>query len=142
MVVILIANMLAPRINERFIPWLLVGVLMSLMLSTTLSAANFIQLGPFMGGLCGITMYLLPLVFASSVFALLFKKMQQPSTALAFNLIGGGVGICLEYFSMWLGVRALGWVGSLLYAIVLALYLASKQPKIGTLNTAALSDAV
>lgn len=127
MVVILIANSMAPRINKRFIPLLLGGVLVSLIASTFVSASSFLQLGPFMGGLCGVAFYLLPLVFASTVFALLFSASEQASTALAFNLVGGGTGVVLEYISMWSGVRALGWIGSLLYGIVLVLQLVSKH---------------
>ncbi|MBX9692397.1 MAG: hypothetical protein K2Z81_08440 [Cyanobacteria bacterium] len=127
MVVILIANTLAPRVSERCTPILLSGVLLSLSLSTFVSASTLIQFGPFWGAAFGITMYLLPLVFASIVFALLFNRVEHTRTALAFNLVGGGVGIGLEYICMWSGVRALGWLGCLLYAVVLILQLFEKQ---------------
>lgn len=127
LVVILIANFLAMRISQRFVSGLLAGVLVLLMASALVGADTFIRMGALAGGACGISMYLMPLIFASAVFALLFKSTEHPSTALSFNLIGGGVGICLEYLSMSLGVRALGVVGGLLYAVVLVLHLVATK---------------
>ncbi len=67
-------------------------------------------------------------MFAAIIFALLFKGSRSATTTLAFNLIGGLCGICLEYLSMWLGIRALGWIAVACYAAVLALN--SLKPKI------------
>jgi hypothetical protein len=127
MVVILLANFMAPWINERFIPFFLGGAILFLAFSTAISASSLIGLGPSMGVICGIVMYLFPLVFAATVFALLFRQIEQASSALAFNLIGGGIGIVLEYISMWSGVRALGFIGAFLYSMVLILHLIAKR---------------
>lgn len=127
MIVILIGNFIALRISDRWVSWLLGGVILSLLISTMVSSSSFIPLGPVMGGVAACTLYLFPLIFASTCFALLFKNTRQPSTALAFNLMGGVGGVCLEYVSMLVGIKALGWIGAGLYAIVLALNFLRKR---------------
>lgn len=121
MIVILIGNYIAMKISEKWVSWLLAGVIASLLASTMVSSSSFIPLGPTLGGTAACTMYLFPLIFASTCFALLFKGARNSSTALAFNLIGGVGGVCLEYASMMVGIRALGFIGAALYSTVLGL---------------------
>lgn len=127
MVVILIANWVATKVDARHVYPLGAAVIGTLLISTFVHVSNLAGMGPVMGGTVGTTVFLLPLVFASTLFALLYKRTETPSTTLAFNLIGGVVGVCLEYLSMWLGIKALGWIGILLYATVLVLNIYKKK---------------
>lgn len=127
MIVILLGNFIALRISSKWVSWLLGGVIVSLLISTAVSSSSFIPLGPALGGLAAVTLYLFPLIFASTCFALLFKKAKRPSTALAYNLIGGVGGVTLEYVSMLTGIKALGWIGAALYGIVLLLNFLKKE---------------
>lgn len=132
MIVILIANWVASKIEQKHVYLMLAGVLLALLLTTFVSSASFSSMGPVAGGLVGTVLFLFPLVFASTVFALLFKATKSPSNALAFNLIGGLLGVCLEYLSMALGIRALGWIGIGLYAVVLLLNLVRRPVRPAT----------
>ncbi|MBZ0187728.1 MAG: hypothetical protein K8F91_15895, partial [Candidatus Obscuribacterales bacterium] len=136
MVVILIANWVASRLAQKQLYLMLGGVLLSLAVTTFVSSSNFSGMGPLVGGLMGTVLFLFPLVFASTVFALLFKSASSPSNALAFNLIGGLFGVCLEYLSMALGIRALGWIGIALYSFVLVLSLIDKKNQATTTESA------
>jgi len=123
MLFILCANWLASKLNLNHIPNLALGLILSLLLSTLINANTLAGLGAIEGGGLGAFVFLLPLVFASSIFSLLFKYTKNPTTCLAFNLIGGLFGICLEYLSMWLGIAALGYIALAIYAIVFTLYM-------------------
>jgi len=119
LVVILLANLLASKISNQYLPWLGAGLIASLAASTLIHVSELAAFGTVSAQLAGVIIYLFPLVFASTVFALLFKSTTSSNSALAFNLIGGLVGVCLEYLSMWLGLRALGWLAIAIYCIVL-----------------------
>jgi SAM-dependent methyltransferase len=121
MVVVLIANYFAARISVRRISWAGGGLLLSLALTTAIKPDDLSSLGSALGGLAGTVMYLFPLIFSSTIFALLFKDSSKPTSAFAFNLVGGLIGVCLEYLSMWLGVRALGWIAVAIYALTLSI---------------------
>lgn len=130
MVVVLIANFFAARMSSKRISWAGGGLLLSLALTTLIKPDTLSSLGPAMGGLAGTVMYLFPLIFSSTIFALLFKESHKPTSAFAFNLVGGLIGVCLEYLSMWLGVRALGWIAVSIYALTLLIgQLSNGQPK-------------
>ncbi len=121
MVVILIANFVATRIKSKQLLFLGGLIVAALVGSTLTSVASLAQFGEVQAQGMGTVIFLLPMVFASIIFALLFKNARSPSIALAFNIIGGLVGVCLEYLSMWLGLRALGWLAIVIYASVIAI---------------------
>jgi hypothetical protein len=95
--------------------------------STLVKPSSLSALGAVVGGAVGACVLLLPLVFASSIFSLLFKYTKDSTTSLSFNLLGGLFGVCLEYLSMWLGIAALGYIALAIYAFTLSLYLLSRS---------------
>jgi len=115
MVMVLLANWLASQLDKQHMRYLLIALLFLVVIAKSVNPADLGQLGSVMGILAGTTIYLLPIFFAATIFALLFKNLQNSSTALAFNLIGGTIGICLEYISLSLGISNLGWVVSGIY---------------------------
>ena len=56
-----------------------------------------------------------PILFASVIFARLFKSHSNPTSGLAWNLCGAIVGGMLEYAVMLVGIRSLYFFGLLLY---------------------------
>lgn len=60
--------------------------------------------------------YLLPLVFASLIFASSVSRRADLSAALASNLIGGVLGGLLENACMITGIAGLSWIAIVVYA--------------------------
>lgn len=122
MVVILVGNWLATRLHlGHLVP---VGLLLvlALLLSTAIRVSELTAFGELAGRMLAVLFYIFPVAFAATMFALFFKNASISSTALAFNLFGGLVGICLEYVSMWLGIHALAWIAVAIYSACLVLY--------------------
>ena len=57
--------------------------------------------------LVGGLLVALPILFAATIFAMLFRTRVNPTRALAYNLVGAIIGGLLEYSSMAIGVKAL-----------------------------------
>ncbi len=126
MVMVLFANWLASKLGKQHIRYLLAALLVLVIIAKSVNPSHLGQLGTEMGILAGTIIYLLPMFFAATIFALLFKNLQSSSTALAFNLIGGVIGVCLEYLSMPLGISNLGWVAFGIYTCLFIMTYAYK----------------
>ncbi len=63
----------------------------------------------------------LPVLFAGIIFSSLFAKSPHPSASLGSNLLGAVVGGCLEYLSMFTGLKSLALVALTLYLTALLL---------------------
>jgi tetratricopeptide (TPR) repeat protein len=118
--------------------WICALVLIATVFATTMfKPADLLSLGSSGSVLAGAILYLLPAAVAAVLFALLFKQVAKPSTALAFNIFGGLVGVSLEYLSMLYGVRSLGWIAMLIYGVALAI-LTFGKPRVQPVVTALL----
>ncbi len=123
MIVILIGNYIAWRWRAGGLAWLGPALLISLSATGFVNTGELSAMGPLAGGAAGAGLYLFPLIFSATIFALLFKNADPPTEAFAFNLVGGLVGVCLEYLSMQFGIRALGWLATGIYTGVLIIHL-------------------
>jgi hypothetical protein len=123
MVVILIANFVAAKLSGKHLYAIATMLILTLLGTTFCSLSNLAELGSLSGQTLGTVIFLSPMVFASVMFALLFKDTKSPSTALAFNITGGLIGVCLEYFSMLTGMQALGFIAIVIYGSVALLNL-------------------
>lgn len=121
MIVILIANYFVAKFKLNNLFAVGACVVLALLGTTFTEVSSLTQLGEIPAQIAGTTIFLLPMVFASVMFAILFKETKSASTSLAFNIVGGLVGVCVEYLSMLIGLRALGAVAILIYAGVLLL---------------------
>jgi hypothetical protein len=129
LVMILVGNLIATRLQYRHAPIANLLLILSLLASTLLKPADLLSLGPQAAQLTGVLLYLLPASMAAILFALLFRTVPVASEALAFNIFGGVIGVGLEYLSMIYGVRALGWIAIALYAVVLTMLLVRRAPE-------------
>jgi hypothetical protein len=134
LLMILIGNFIAARLKSWHAPLCAGLLILSLLASTLLKPADLLTLGAQAATSAGILLYLCPAAIAAVLFALLFRKVSVASEALAFNIFGGVLGVSLEYLSMILGVRALGWIVIAIYAVVLILSLVELS---GVLNDSA-----
>jgi hypothetical protein len=121
MLIILLANYSALRLRITAVPWLAIGLLAGLILTLVAPASQLTFLGPLMGSIAGTVCCLVPMAFAAVLFALFFRDVKNPCQALAFNLVGGVLGVLLEYTSMLMGIRALSYVAICLYALAIGL---------------------
>jgi hypothetical protein len=62
-----------------------------------------------------------PVLFASVIFSTLYATAANPTSALAYNILGAVAGGVLEYSSMLLGLPALNVIVVVAYAIAVAL---------------------
>jgi hypothetical protein len=115
LVTILIANLLVLRK-----PWpslrMPFGLLFaSLGLAYVIPVRNVLWLGLVGQWIIGGLLVALPILFAATIFAMLFLTRANPTRALAYNLVGAIVGGVLEYSSMITGVKALYLIAAAAY---------------------------
>lgn len=72
----------------------------------------------------------LPVLFGSMIFSQTFALQAEPTSALAFNILGGVAGGVLEYSSMMLGIRALNWIALGAYALAVGLLLIRRKTNV------------
>lgn len=132
LVMILIGNFIASRLDNRHAQPAAMLLVASLFASTLTKPAELLPLGVPAAHIAGTILYLLPAALAAILFALIFKQVKQTPQALAFNIFGGVVGVSLEYLSMLFGVRALGWIAIAIYVSALAIVMLIGRPKVAT----------
>ena len=131
MLMILVANLIASKLKQSHMPLLGIGIFAGLVLAAFLPTSKLLFLGPVAGALLGSFVCLLPMIFAAMFFALLFRDTKTPGQALAFNLVGGVLGVFLEYFSMVWGVQSLSFISMVIYAVPVFLAIkANKKPPV------------
>lgn len=135
MLVILFGTWLANRLSAKHIPMLAALLLASLLVTILVSVSSVAALGSVLGSVLPVLLYLIPMGVAATIFGLFFKASPATSQALAFNLLGGILGICLEYTSMALGIRALGWIVLAAYIAALSVHFIYVRRLSGTKNT-------
>jgi spermidine synthase len=121
MVAILFANFLAARLPSSSIVILVTTTIAAILLSTMVGVSNLNSFGTECGTIIGTAIYLLPMLFSATAFSVLFKHSPSTSQALAFNVIGGTLGVIVEYASMIYGIKALAWFAIAIYVGVLLL---------------------
>ncbi len=94
-----------------------VALIASVLVNYAVPGEQMLSMGAI-GHVIATLMAVLPLAFAALVFANSFRKAQNISGALAFNLFGAVIGGLLEYVSIYTGIRSL-------LIVSLALYLGS-----------------
>ncbi len=113
--VILIANMVVLLRPPRSVQPLFIGLWASLGLAYAVPIRTLLQFGDIGQWLLGGTIVALPVLFASFIFATLFRTRVNSTGALASNLLGAIVGGVLEYGSLMLGFKALYLVAAVAY---------------------------
>ena len=84
--------------------------------------------GPLRGEFNGLLVGL-PIGLAGVIVSTRLQKTAKPAASLGSNLLGAVVGGCLEYMSMWTGLRALVLLAGLFYALAMAALLrGSRRP--------------
>jgi SAM-dependent methyltransferase len=119
----LLANVIVARFRpaSTLVPFVLLLLSVLLLWSVDLGALNRYPL--VVRGLLGGTLNALPVAFAGVVVSTLLARSASMASALGANLLGAVLGGCLEYLSMYAGLRALVLLALALYLGALALHL-------------------
>jgi len=81
-------------------------------------------------GVLGGLFNALPIAFAGVIVSILLVRSVSPAAALGSNLLGSLFGGCIEYFSMWVGLKALAATALVLYLIAFIFFRRSQtQPE-------------
>jgi spermidine synthase len=115
LVTILVANLLVlrkpwPSLREPF-----ALLFAALTLAYVIPVRKVLWLGLVGQWIIGGLLVALPILFAATIFAMLFRTRENPTRALAYNLVGAIVGGVLEYSSMITGVKALYLIAAAAY---------------------------
>jgi spermidine synthase len=97
-----------------------------LALSIIFPPATLAGLAPGLRWIAAAAYVALPVLFASMIFSRVYAAQDNPTSALAYNILGAVAGGVLEYASMVVGLPALNAFVVLLYAIAVALI--ARQP--------------
>jgi SAM-dependent methyltransferase len=118
---LLVAVLLANTVVERQGPVRLTStfsaLLLGLVAATLLDPARLLDLPRAAQLLLAAPLYAVPFLFASLIFASSFRRAEDPSAALASNLLGSVLGGAFECLSFATGLRSLGFVAIALYAL-------------------------
>ncbi len=119
MVAILLGNVLAARLPTKSVTILVGLTMVTVLLSNLVDVNSLNSMNTTLAMAVGTAIFLCPLLFAGTVFSTIFKQSLAPSRALAFNMMGGLLGVTIEYASMAFGIKALAWIAVLIYLAVL-----------------------
>ncbi len=121
LLMVLAANFIVSRLGEsRLMKQTVLYPFLFLLLIVnyfTPTIALHTGLPPLVHNTAVTTLSLLPLFAASLIFSRAFKKVENPSRALAFNLFGAVIGGLLEYAANYTGIRFLVLIAFGLYSI-------------------------
>ena len=117
LVAVLFANTIVERQGPARLAPAFVALLVGLLAATLLDPSRLLSLPRTAQLLLAAPLYAVPFLFASLVFASSFRKVEDPSDALASNLLGSVLGGALECLSFATGLRSLGFVAIGIYAL-------------------------
>ena len=118
---VLAANVLAARLELRrpLVPFLLLGAVLALQLAIPFESLLGVR-SLALRYVAASTLVFAPVVLANVAFACIFRTSEDSARAFGLNIVGSMVGAALEYSSLALGYRALGWVVVGLYVVAAA----------------------
>jgi hypothetical protein len=121
LVMVLVGNAAVRRWNwTKPQPWF--GALFAAVLVLYFFPIGWLHTLPLLGrGIAGGLLVGLPVGFAGVIVPMLLARTPDPASALGANLLGAVLGGCLEYGSMYTGLRAMALLALILY---LAAYIA------------------
>lgn len=115
LVMVLLANVLVDRFQPtRPLLWF-IPLLLSVFCIGTVNQSLLNEFSLPVRGIVGGILNALPIGFAGVIISIHLARSRNPQAALGSNLIGSVVGGCLEYLSMWFGLKVLAGVAFVLY---------------------------
>jgi hypothetical protein len=127
LIVALIGTVLAARGRAPSVVRCLAAVAVLLTIATIVPGTELVTAVPGLRWLIAAASVGLPVLFGSMIFSQTFALEAEPTSALAFNILGGVAGGVLEYSSMMFGISALNWLALGAYALAVGLLLKSRS---------------
>ncbi len=126
LVMVLLANgYVIWRTPSRIQPWY-VPLVISLLAVWWFGAGMLNQFSLLTRGILGGLLFALPVFFAGIIVSTLLKRARDVPGALGSNILGAVVGGCLEYLSMYAGLRKMTLLAIALY--LTAYLILARQP--------------
>lgn len=115
LLMVLAANLLVDRFEPTRPLFWFIPLLLSVFIIGTINQSLLNEFSLPVRGVLGGILNALPVGFAGVIVSIHLSRSKNPQAALGSNLIGSVVGGCLEYLSMWLGLKVLAGVAFILY---------------------------
>jgi len=107
---VLLANLLVPRLPSRSFPVVIALLLASCLGPLLVPLADLLAIeSGFVRFLAASALTFSPIFFANLLFSLAFRDQEFPEHLFGWNLFGATLGGAAEYASMALGYAALAW---------------------------------
>jgi len=115
LLMIFLANRSIEKIRSIKIEHVYFFLALSILINWLFKAELYLFQNRMVGAVLSSLVLSLPIFFASMIFALLFKKSENPDSDFASNLLGAVTGGLCEYISMITGIRLLFLLALLMY---------------------------
>lgn len=122
-----IANLLIERHRPAGVERWFVPLLLTLLISYAVRPSMLLGLDAPWSGIIGSLVNAAPIGFAAVIFSALLRNSADSAASLGSNLLGAVAGGCLEYLSLYTGLRSVTLVAAALYLLVLLLLLKRRQ---------------
>ncbi len=122
------ANAIVRRRGAWPLPALFIALAAALALNFFVRPSTLLTLGLVARGVAGGLLNGLPVGIAGLLFSQLLARSPHPAAALGSNLLGTVLGGCLEYLSVFTGLRALTLIAIALYAAAFATLVGISPP--------------
>jgi hypothetical protein len=117
LVTVLVVNEIVRRRKPQRILVFFPLLFAALLLNYFVDPAVLLRLDLVTRAVAGGLLNALPVAFAGVIFSALLDRAGRADLALGANLLGAVAGGCLEYTSMWSGLRALSLLAIVLYLL-------------------------
>lgn len=143
LVMVLLANGYVIRRAPSRIQLWYVPLVISLLAVWWLGAGTLNQFSLLTRGILGGLLFALPVFFAGVIVSTLLKRARDVPGALGSNILGSVVGGCLEYLSMYAGLRKMTLLAIALYltAYVILARQTTAQPEVAEAALPLKADA-
>jgi hypothetical protein len=123
----LIANAWVQKFRPQRLELFFMLLFLALVANYFIRPALLLDYALWVRGAVGGVLNALPVLFAGVIFSTIFSRSPDPAASLGSNLLGALVGGCLEYISMFIGLKSLSLVALALYLAVMLRHKRSAQ---------------
>jgi hypothetical protein len=106
LIALLLANFVVERFKRPMPRFVILAALLFALAMAYLIPINRLPGSPAMAGSLATAIFAVPVFFAGILFALEFRLVKSPSSALGANILGAVLGGLLENLSLIFGMRA------------------------------------
>ena len=117
LVMILLANLWTLKLRTSRLGLYYAGLFVTLLLNTLIPLDSFLGMNRSLQVFGACLLVFAPILFASLIFAALFKRTVEPDRTFGFNIAGAKIGGLAEYSSMLLGFQYVVLVAIFFYAL-------------------------